>query len=131
MAIGNHCYLKLPNLSNLPNRFDEYMIYNMIGYMVPLKIYSPSDHMNSTLSLPFIHIASQKNITTSCHSLVYASPELLNEFISTYSSHVKMKLDLGKSGIRLKKVTHIPYDVIRELTTKLSVEDWVKIYKKQ
>lgn len=36
---------------------------------------------------------------------------------------------MGKSCIRFKKIEEIPYDLIAELCTKMSVEEWIKIYE--
>ena len=36
---------------------------------------------------------------------------------------------MGKSCIRFKKIENIPYDLIGELVAKMSVKDWIKLYK--
>lgn len=117
-------------LTNIPKGFQECMIFNMIGYVVPHSIYPAGYHVTPSLPLPFINIASQKNNISLYHSGVYSSPELLDWFVSEYPKHVKTKLDMGKSCIRFKKMENIPYDLIGELVSKLSVEDWVKAYEK-
>jgi hypothetical protein len=37
---------------------------------------------------------------------------------------------MGKSCIRFKKPDQIPFKLIGELSGKMSVEDWIKIYEK-
>jgi hypothetical protein len=37
---------------------------------------------------------------------------------------------MGKSCVRFKKLDDIPFDLIGELLSKLTVEDWIKIYEK-
>jgi hypothetical protein len=45
------------------------------------------------------------------------------------SKYVKTKLDMGKSCIRFKKVDQIPYELIGELMTKMTPDDWIKMYE--
>jgi len=36
---------------------------------------------------------------------------------------------MGKSCIRFKKVEDIPYDLIGELASKITVQQWIDLYK--
>ena len=114
---------------NLPKGFEETMIYDMIGFVVPKSLYPPGYHVNPELPLPFINIASQKNFIALYHSGIYAFPELHNWFVAEYPSYVKTKLDMGKSCIRFKNVETIPYDLIGELCSKMTAEKWIEIYE--
>lgn len=114
---------------NLPSGFEEGMLYKMIGYYVPLHTYPDGYHCQPNTPLPFINIASQKNSINIYHSGIYAKKELLDWFVAEYPKHSKRKLDMGKSCIRFKKIDEIPYDLIAELCTKMSVEEWIKIYE--
>lgn len=116
---------------NLPKGFKEVMSYGMIGYVVPHSKYPAGYHCNTKLPLPFINVASQKNIIALYHMGVYADPKLYKWFVSEYPKHSKRKLDMGKSCVRFKKIEEIPYDLIEELVSKMSVEDWVKLYEKK
>ena len=114
---------------NLPKGFEEGMLYKMIGYHVPLSTYPEGYHCQPNTPLPFINIASQKNSINLYHSGIYAKKELLDWFVSAYPKHCKRKLDMGKSCIRFKKIEEIPYDLIAELCTKMSVKEWIDIYE--
>ena len=116
-------------LKNLPKGFEETMSYGMIGYVVPHSIYPDGYHCTPELPLPFMNIASQKNFVALYHSGIYASEELLAWFQEEYPKHCKRKLDMGKSCIRFKYMDDVPYDLIGELTQKMSVQDWVDIYE--
>ena len=116
-------------LDNLPEGFQECINYNMIGYVVPHSIYPNGYHVEPQLPLPFLSIASQKNFVAVYHSGVYSSPELLDWFVGEYPKYVKTKLDMGKSCIRFKKMATIPYDLIGQLVSKISVEQWVEMYE--
>jgi hypothetical protein len=37
---------------------------------------------------------------------------------------------MGKSCIRFKKVEEIPFDLIGELMTKISMKEWIATYEK-
>ena len=115
---------------NLPKGFEEGMNYKMIGYYVPHSVYPDGYHCDPKLPLPFMNIASQKNFIALYHSGIYADKSLLDWCVAEYPKHVPTKLDMGKSCIRFKKVAHIPYDLIAELCTKMSVEQWVALYEK-
>ena len=61
---------------------------------------------------------------------IYAKPEIHDWFVSEYPKHCKRKLDMGKSCIRFKKIEEIPFDLIGELCTKLTVDTWIDIYER-
>ena len=53
----------------------------------------------------------------------------MNWFTSEYPKYSKRKLNMGKSCIRFKKMEDIPYQLIGELVSKMTVEDWVNCYE--
>ena len=116
--------------SNLPEGYKEVMSYGMIGYVVPHSIYPDGYHCTPELPLPFVNIASQKNYIAMYHSGLYADKDLLSWFVKEYPKYVSNKLDMGKSCVRFKKPEIIPYKLIAELCTKMSVEDWITLYEK-
>ena len=116
-------------LDNLPNGFVETMSYGMIGYVIPHSIYPSGYHCDPKLPLPFMGIASQKNFVAVYHMGIYAYNKLMNWFVNEYPKHCKTKLDMGKSCIRFKKPDHIPYELIGELSKKMSSKEWINIYE--
>lgn len=117
-------------LNNIPDGFDECMSYGMIGYVVPKSIYPDGYHCDTSLPLPFVNIASQKNFIAIYHLGIYANQKLLDWFVAEYPKHCKRKLDMGKSCIRFKKAEEIPFDLIGELMRKMTVVNWVNLYEK-
>jgi uncharacterized protein YdhG (YjbR/CyaY superfamily) len=115
---------------NLPPGFEETMSYGMIGYVVPHSLYPAGYHCDPKLPLPFLSIASQKNFVAIYHMGIYADPVLLDWFTAEYAKRVKGKLDMGKSCVRFKKPQEIPVGLIGELASKVTVEDWIALYKK-
>ena len=114
---------------NLPEGFEEGITYGMVGYYVPHSIYPKGYHCNPKDPLPFMNFASQKNSVNLYHSGIYAVPEIHDWFVSEYPKYCTRKLDMGKSCIRFKKLDEIPYTLIGELCTKLSVQEWIDIYE--
>ena len=106
------------------------MSYGMLGFVVPHSQYPGGYHCSPELPLPFINLASQKNFVALYHSGIYASKELLDWFVAEYPKYVKTKLDMGKSCVRFKNMETIPYKLIGELCTKMTVNEWITLYEK-
>lgn len=116
-------------LKNIPAGFTETMSYGMIGYVVPHELYPAGYHCDPKLPLPFINIAAQKNFVAVYHMGIYADPDLLTWFTDEHAKRVSGKLDMGKSCIRYKHADKIPVDLIGELVSKMSPQDWVNKYE--
>lgn len=115
---------------NIPKGFHEEMNYGMIGYVVPHSLYPDGYHCDPKLPLPFLSMASQKNSINIYHMGIYADPALLKWFTTEFPKHSTKKLDMGKSCIRFKKAEDIPFKLIGELVSKMSVKDWIAMYEK-
>jgi len=116
-------------LENLPKGYKEVMSYGMLGYVVPHEIYPPGYHCTPNLPLPFFNIASQKNSINIYHMVLYGDKDMHDWFVAEYPKHCKSKLDMGKSCVRFKKLDDIPYQLIGELLSKISVEQWIERYE--
>jgi uncharacterized protein YdhG (YjbR/CyaY superfamily) len=113
----------------IPAGFKEVMSYGMLGYCVPHEIYPSGYHCNPKDPLPFFAMASQKNSINIYHMMLYADKEMYDWFVTEYPKHCKSKLDMGKSCIRFKKMDDIPYELIGELMTKVTVDQWIETYE--
>ena len=114
---------------NLPKDFEEGIIYKMIGYYVPHSVYPDGYHCDPKTPLPFMSFASQKNSINLYHSGIYAKKELHDWFVNEFPKYSDRKLDMGKSCIRFKKIDDIPFELIGELTRKMTCEEWIEIYE--
>lgn len=115
---------------NLPKGFKEEMCYGMIGYVIPHSKYPAGYHCKPGQALPFMNIASQKNFIAIYHMGVYGNPALLKWFTTAHAKTSPKKLDMGKSCIRYKKPEDIPFDLIGELSSKITPDEWITIYEK-
>lgn len=117
-------------LKNLPKGFKEVMNYGMLGYVVPHSIYPSGYHCDPKQPLPFLSIASQKNFVAIYHMGVSAEKNLLDWFTNEYGKQSKVKLDMGKSCIRFKKIDQIPFKLIGELASKMTPQEWITVYER-
>jgi uncharacterized protein YdhG (YjbR/CyaY superfamily) len=115
--------------ANLPDGFTECIAYNMPSFVVPHSIYPQGYHCDPKIPLPFISLASQKNFISLYHMGIYANNDLLTWFEDEYKALNIGKLDMGKSCIRFKKMDKIPYDLIAELSEKISPQQWIDLYE--
>ncbi len=114
---------------NMPKGFKEGMGYGMMGWSVPHSIYPAGYHCNPKDPLPFMGLASQKNSINLYHMGIYADPKLLKWFQDAHAKASPKKLDMGKSCVRYKKPEDIPYKLIGELASKITVNEWIAFYE--
>lgn len=74
-------------------------------------------------------LASQKNSINLYHMGIYANPKLLKWFQEAHAKASPKKLDMGKSCVRYKKPEDIPFDLIGELASKITVAEWINMYE--
>jgi len=115
---------------NLPKGFEEVMSYGMIGYVIPHSKYPAGYHCDPKLPLGFMNIASQKHFIAVYHMGVYANPALLKWFTNAHAKTSAKKLDMGKSCIRYKKADDIPFDLIGQLASKITPDEWIAMCEK-
>ena len=115
---------------NLPKGFKETMGYGAMGWVVPHSKYPAGYHCNPKDPLPFMGLASQKNSINLYHMGIYADPALLKWFQTAHAKASPKRLDMGKSCIRYKKPEDIPFELIGELASKMTTDDWIALYEK-
>ena len=115
---------------SLDSKFEVLIEKGMIHFCVPLSIYPKGYHCKPSSPLPFIFMANQKNFIAVYHMGLYANEELLEWFVKAYQKKCTDKLDMGKSCIRFKKPSNIPFKLIGELCSKITVADWIDTYEK-
>ncbi|WP_316783251.1 DUF1801 domain-containing protein [Pedobacter frigiditerrae] len=116
-------------VKNLPKGFEAGISYGGLGYIIPHSLYPAGYHCKPIEPLPFAGIASQKNSINFYHMGIYSEPKLFDWFVSEYPKHSKQKLDMGKSCVRFKKLDEIPYQLIGELMTKMTAQEWIDLYE--
>lgn len=113
----------------LPEGFVEEINSGMIGYVVPHSIYPAGYHCNPKDPLPFMNLASRKDSINLYHMGIYGDKALDGWFMGEYAKLAKHKIDRGGSCFRFKYFDEIPYDLITELASKISVASWIAFYE--
>jgi len=114
---------------HLPRGFQERIQYRMPSWVVPHRLYPEGYHCTPEDPLPFLSIASQKSHIGLYHMGLYADPELMSWWREAWPHHMSTKLDMGKSCVRFKKPEAIPYELIGELCTRMTTDDWIAVYE--
>ncbi|MBL0847605.1 MULTISPECIES: DUF1801 domain-containing protein [Mammaliicoccus] len=130
-AKRKEAYIKLYEViqEQLPIGFEPVLQYGMPTFVVPLNTY-PKGYLNRTDEpLPFISIGVQKNHIALYHMGLYGMEELKEWFEREYAKRVPTKLNMGKSCIRFTNTKTIPYDLIGELSEKVTVKEWINKYE--
>jgi uncharacterized protein YdhG (YjbR/CyaY superfamily) len=116
-------------LKNLPKGFEEGMLYGMIGYFVPHKLFPAGYHCDPSQPLCYAGLASQKNHMAIYLMCVYGDKETKDWFVKAYKATGK-KLDMGKSCIRFKKLEKLPLELIGQTIARVSVAKFIEAYEK-
>ena len=59
---------------------------------------------------------------------IYGNEEAHEWFLKAYEASGK-KLNMGKSCVRLKKIEDLPLDVIAKAVSRVTVDEFVRIYR--
>jgi uncharacterized protein YdhG (YjbR/CyaY superfamily) len=114
---------------NIPAGFVETMSYGMIGYVVPHSKYPKGYHVTPNLPLPFISLAAQKNYIALYHMGLNGNPKLKDWFVSEYQKTYNRKMDMGKGCFRFNKNENVPYELIKKLVQKISIDAYIQKYE--
>ena len=110
---------------NLPDGYEEAMASGMIGWGIPLEDYP--DTYNGQPIGP-VALASQKNHMALYLMGVYGDEELEEWFRAQYAAR-GLKLDMGKSCVRFKRLDQVPLDVIGEVVRRVPKDEFVARYE--
>ncbi len=113
-------------LANLDEDYEEGILYGMIGYYIPHRIYPAGYHCDPKLPLGFACLASQKNYMSLYMMCVYGDDPLATWFQAEWKKTGK-KLDMGKSCIRFKKVEDLALDIIGEAIRRMPARKYIEI----
>src|SRR5687768_7794984 len=111
---------------NLPKGYEESMNYGMINYTVPLERY-PDTYNGQPLR--YAGLAAQKNHFSLYLLGAYGDPRQVKK-IETEFKKRGLKLDMGKSCLRFRKLEDIPLDVVGEMIASTPPADFIKTYEK-
>lgn len=114
-------------LKNLGKGYEEGMLYGMIGYFVPHKLYPPGYHCDPTKPIGVAGLASQKQYL-SVYLMCYTSANSIAAFQKAWKATGK-KLDMGKCCIRFKKADDLALDVLGKAIKATPVKECIATYE--
>ena len=112
-------------LDNLPDGYEEMMLFGMITYAVPLSIF-PGTYNKQPLM--YAALASQKRHMALYLTNVYGDGSLEAWFRERYKATGK-RLDMGKSCVRFRKLDDLPLDLVGETIAKTPIDEFLEIYR--
>ncbi len=110
---------------HLPEGYVETMTYGMIGWVIPLEDY-PDTYNGQPLAIA--SLASQKNHMAIYLMALYGSEPELEWFKEQYAER-GMKLDMGKSCVRFKRLDQVPLDVLGGVIEKVPPARFIERYE--
>ena len=112
-------------LENLPEGYEEMMLFGMITYAIPLSIF-PDTYNKQPLM--YAALASQKRHMALYLTNVYGDGSLEEWFRERYKATGK-RLDMGKSCVRFRKLDDLPLDLVGETIAMTPIDEFLEIYK--
>ncbi len=115
-------------LENLDKDYEEGMLYGMIGYYVPHRVFPAGYHCDPSKPLMFASLASQKGYMALYLMSVYLDGPHQKWFREAWAKTGK-KLDMGKACVRFKKLEDLPLDVIGEVIRRVPAKKYLDAYQ--
>ncbi len=116
-------------LKNIDKDYDESMLYGMIGYAVPHRVWPLGYHCDPKKPLMMAALSSQKDNMTVYLMSVYSDKAERAWFQKAWAKTGK-KLNMGGSCIRFKKLEDAALDVIGEAIRRTPAKAYVDSYVK-
>ena len=110
---------------NLPDGYEEAMSFGMIGWGIPLADY-PDTYNGQPLGVAAL--ASQKNHMALYLMGIYADEGLEDWFREQYAER-GLKLDMGRSCVRFKRLDQVPLDVVGEVIRRVPPATYIAQYE--
>ena len=116
-------------LKNLDKHYEESMLWGMIGYAVPHRVWPTGYHCDPSKPLMMAALSSQKNNLSVYLMSVYSDKAEHAWFQKSWAKTGK-KLNMGGSCIRFTKVDDAALDVIGEAIRRTPAKAYVENYVK-
>lgn len=112
-------------LENLPDGYEEMMLFGMISYVVPLSVVPDTYNKHP---LMYAALASQKRHMALYLTNVYGDESVETWFRERYLATGK-RLDMGKSCVRFRKLDDLPLELVGEAIARTPIAEFVEIYR--
>ena len=118
--------VRLAVLDNLPAGFEEQMQYGMISWVVPLARY-PDTYNGQALAVA--SLANQKRHMALYLVGVYGD-EGTQQWLRERWAEAGLKLDMGKSCLRFRRLDDVDLGIIGEAIARIPVDDFIAAYER-
>ena len=112
---------------NLDKHYEESMLYGMIGYAVPHRVWPLGYHCDPSKPLMMAALSSQKNKLTVYLMSVYSDKQERAWFQKAWAKTGK-KLDMGGCCVRFTKAEDAALDVIGEAIRRTPAKAYIERY---
>ncbi len=112
---------------NVPEGLEEGIHYGMLSWGVPHSIYPDGYHCSPDLPVPYVSLANQKGNVSLYLFCLYVDEDLPTWFAEQVKAR-GMRLDMGKSCVRFKRMEHIPLDLIGETLQRMPLDRFLARY---
>jgi hypothetical protein len=109
----------------MPAGYEEAMAGTMITWAVPKRVLP--DTYNGQ-ALWYVALTAQKNYFALYLMGAYGSPVLRAELKAGYEN-AGIRLDMGKACVRFKALPDVPLDVIGRIVSRVSMDEYVRLYR--
>ena len=109
-----------------PEGYAEELRWGMISWEIPLETY-PETYNGEPLA--YVSLASQKNYMSLYLMGTYSDEGNRAWFEGTLEDR-GVKLDIGKSCVRFKRLEDLPLDLVTEAVGRFPVDEYIKTYEK-
>jgi hypothetical protein len=110
----------------LPDGYAEELRWGMISWEIPLATY-PDTYNGQPLA--YVSLASQKN-HMSLYLMGIYSDEGNRAWFEQALEDRSIKLDIGKSCVRFKKLESLPLDLVTDAVSRFTVDEYIDAYEK-
>ena len=111
---------------NLPDGYEEQMQYGMISWVVPLARY-PDTYNGQALAVA--SLANQKRHVALYLVGVYGD-EGSQQWLRERWTEAGLKLDMGKSCLRFRRLEDVDLGIIGEAIARIPVDDFIAAYER-
>ena len=113
---------------NLDGDYEEGILYGMLSYFVPHRVFPKGYHCDPKKPLMFIGLASKKAYMALHMVCFYCQPELRDWFNAQYKKSGK-KLDMGAGCLRFKTLPDLALDVVEQTLARLPPAKYASSYQ--
>lgn len=113
-------------LANLPEGYEESMVFGMLGYVVPLARYAETENQRP---LSYAALASQERFLSLYLMGIYADPAAEVWFRERVAAAGR-DLDMSKSCVRFRSLDDLALDVVGEAVARFSVDEFIALYER-